>query len=277
MPKKSKDQRQEQACANALKFDENIVQQVVKKVITDSDILQESLCKTQSSAAADMKGESISLLLKQKLDDEEFISCIVHKISEAIMSNDTFKQIICDTVSLELKKEITDLKKEIKESEKKRQNLEIKLEAQAQYSRRNCLIIHGKSMESNEDTDKIAVDIFNKNLGVKITKEDIDRSHRLKTKNSIKPIIVKFVSYNSRNLVFQNKKKLKGCGLLITEALTAERRACIKRLAELRRKKAVLSYWTQDGNIFFTLSSNPQKKIFLDSVSIEDLNDKFVQ
>ena len=44
-------------------------------------------------------------------NDSEFISIIVSKISQIIMSNDTFKQIICDAVILEVKEKITELER----------------------------------------------------------------------------------------------------------------------------------------------------------------------
>ena len=75
-----------------------------------------------------------------------------------------------------------------------------------------------------------------------------------------------------RYQIYENKRKLKGTGITIQEALTSERKACIKKISDLRRNGLILSYWTQDGNIFYSLPNNPQKKIFLESLKVEDLD-----
>ena len=127
--------------------------------------------------------------------------------------NDTFKQIICDAVTLEVKEKITELEKEIQHSKTKVETLESAMENQAQYSRRNCLIIHGEAVKSDgkEDTDQTAIKIFSEKLGINMTKSNLDRSHRLRslTANRPSPIIVNSLSYNLRNQVFQNTKKTK--------------------------------------------------------------------
>ena len=56
--------------------------------------------------------------------------------------------------------------------------------------------------------------------------KDLDRSHRIGKRNSKskrRPITIKFISYNNRREIFNNKKQLKGTGVSITESLTAER------------------------------------------------------
>ena len=65
-------------------------------------------------------------------------------------------------------------------------------------------------------------------MNQKTKPEDIDSSHRLgNPKKSIKakprPIIVKYISYNTRNIIYRNKKVLKEKGISVTESLTAER------------------------------------------------------
>ena len=76
-----------------------------------------------------------------------------------------------------------------------------------QYSRRNCVVLHGIPAEGGEDTDKIATDFFNEHLNIKINKFDIDRSHRLPS--SKKPLIMKFVRHNIKSKVYAARKNLK--------------------------------------------------------------------
>ena len=57
-----------------------------------------------------------------------------------------------------------------------------KLDGIEQYSRRNCLIFIGIKEDSDrsmEDTDELVIDICNTKLGLNITEDSIDRSHRL--------------------------------------------------------------------------------------------------
>ena len=94
-----------------------------------------------------------------------------------------------------------------------------------QYSRRNCLLIHGIPYVK-EDTDKVVLNFLKKKLDIKLEDNLIDRSHRLKsmttTKNRPKPIIVKFVTHNDKDWVYCIKKKLKNQEYLITESHISE-------------------------------------------------------
>ena len=87
----------------------------------------------------------------------------------------------------------------------------------------------------------------------------LDRSHRIgnpKTKKE-RPIIVKFVRYNSRQNIFKNKKLFKGKGDSITESLTKDRMA---KLNEARETYGFRNVWTSDGKIFFKDEKNPSSK-----------------
>ena len=51
---------------------------------------------------------------------------------------------------------------------------------QEQYSRRNCLLLHGVPTKPDENTDVVIKDFFWKELQIEVYDEDIDRSHRLR-------------------------------------------------------------------------------------------------
>ena len=124
-----------------------------------------------------------------------------------------------------------------------------------QYSRRTNLLIHGVEEEGNggrgEDTDAKVTEILHTKLGLQETfvPKDISRSHRLgKPKNGKKrPIIVRFTSYNTKKMVFDEKKKLKGSGVSITENLSPERYDLYQKCMTKFEKENV---WTLDGRIF---------------------------
>ena len=137
-------------------------------------------------------------------------------------------------------------------------DLEERVDECEQYSRRNCLVIHGVAeLPQKEDCVQMAINVFEKNLGVTIPMDRIDRAHRLgkiqqRTAASVvkegrRPIIVKFISYYDRNLVFTNKKKLKGTKLLITESLTVKRINIMTAAVSKFGRSNVYSY---DGRIY---------------------------
>ena len=72
-------------------------------------------------------------------------------------------------------------------------------------------------------------------------------------KEGRRPIIVKFVSYKYRSLVFYNKSKLKNTGILITESLTKKRLALMNDAVVKVGRKNV---FTSDGRIFVTHNNN---------------------
>ena len=67
---------------------------------------------------------------------------------------------------------------------------------QEQYSRRNCLLVHGLFETTLENTDDLVITMFKNNMDIEIFSDDIDRSHRIgKQKddpNTVRPVIVKF-------------------------------------------------------------------------------------
>ena len=119
-----------------------------------------------------------------------------------------------------------------------------------QYGRRNCVLLHGVKEEKNESTDDVFVDIVSKQLGVKIEKSDIDRSHRIgapRKDSRHRPIIVKLARYNVRASIFRAKRKFKNTGMLLTDSLTRHR---VTVLSEARTKYGKMNVWTMDGEIF---------------------------
>ena len=101
---------------------------------------------------------------------------------------------------------------------------------------------------ADEDTDVKAIEIARK-IGVDLSIEDINRSHRIGVKNNDRPrpIIIKFVSYRKRSEVFHSKKNLKGSGVTIREDLTKMRHGLLK---DTINKYGVSNVWTQDGAVF---------------------------
>ena len=117
--------------------------------------------------------------------------------------------------------------------------LKDELDALEQYSRRNCLILHGIHEEKGESTTKAVLDVIHKKVIIpeeKVSISDIDRSHRFgkakpttetrSNKRSHRPIIIKFKGYDSRSADFSTKKTLKGSKVMVTENLRPNGTKC---------------------------------------------------
>lgn len=116
-----------------------------------------------------------------------------------------------------------------------------------QQNRLENLRIFGVKEEQGENTDKLVLGVAAK-VGVVLDPKCIGRSHRVGAKQSGKtrPIIVKFVSFADRMILFKAKKKLKGSGMSIREDLTKLRQDVLKRASETYSSDAV---WSSNGVI----------------------------
>ena len=135
------------------------------------------------------------------------------------------------------------------------------MDAMEQYSRRNCLVVLGVP-ESKKDTGEALLEVFNDRLNVRVTPQCIDRSHRLgrqqPSTDKPRPVIVKFVSYETHRQVFSAKRRLKGCKLVITENLTKRRTEMLNRT---RTQPGVKCAWTTDGRIVCLLENGEKRTI----------------
>lgn len=149
-------------------------------------------------------------------------------------------------------------------------SLKLTMNESEQYSRRNCLKFYGVKESASEDTDKIVCQLATERLGVPVTIADIDRSHRVASRNvgatdsqtsndrAKKPrtIIAKFCSYRVRTAVLRARRKLKGSGIGIDEALTSTN----QELLQTAKKHAkVKEAWSSDGRIVVLLPASQGK------------------
>ena len=94
---------------------------------------------------------------------------------------------------------INKLEEKTRKIDKKIHDLNRVIDRHEQYSRRNCILVHGVKESENEDTDVVVTETLNELLQEKITDVVIDRSHRiakLKKGKHSRPIIIKFARYN---------------------------------------------------------------------------------
>ena len=150
-------------------------------------------------------------------------------------------------------------------------NLRLAVADLDQYSRRNCLQIFGIEEQDNESTDDIICQLARDSLGVTISKDDIDRSHRVgdpnkqpmrmkdgKSVRRARPIVVKFTSYRTRHAVISRRRSLKGTDVVIQEQLT---KANVQLLKSAKKINNVLNAWSSDGRVIVKLQASNGKTI----------------
>ena len=77
----------------------------------------------------------------------------------------------------EKEKIINELQKSVNDMSATIESLKSCLDRQEQYSRRNCLLIHGLPELKNENTDELIIDTIKGKMGEEIIKDEIYRSH----------------------------------------------------------------------------------------------------
>ncbi|CAG2192714.1 unnamed protein product [Mytilus edulis] len=206
--------------------------------------------------------------------DDNHIPLAEHILAKSIENETVFKisEVVCATLnkpSIHQYNNSYDSRKNHGSSEAQNKS---RIEEQEQYSRRTSLRFHNVPVPTDDngavitpiDTDDLVLRICNKKLKVKLNIIDIGRSHPIgEMKDGKISIIVRFLSYRQRNMVFRNKKQLKNNPdkIFIAENLTKHRYDLINRLNTLRTKDKIHSFWTHDGTILIkkTDVSSPKK------------------
>lgn len=212
---------------------------------------------TRAASGDQAKEEALVIKVVEKLLlSDGFIS----KITEAINKN------INQLFEKELKtyvERINNLEDQLKSAISEKDRVCDELE---QYSRRNSLRIYGIPTTQNEKTDDIVIKMCKEKLGVDIDAFSIDRSHRLSGREGqYKPLIVRFVSHNIKQLIYSNKKKLRGTKVIIREDLTSRRNGLLRSASNIFGQRNV---WSIDGKIMVKNKSKIYK-----IMSTKDLND----
>ena len=217
--------------------------------------------------------EQVMVALRSPIVVKVIVDAVYNAVYEKL-AND-----LHDSFQLEMKKsddKINDLSSESENLKKKVKSLEMALEKQEQYSRRQCLRVYGIPESPNENTDKVILDLATK-MGVTLADHDIDRSHRITPRRPSnrstnqqqhpKAIIVKFSRYNARSLMFGAKSRLKNTGIVIREDLTPERQELYFKTLSHRNTSRT---WSIDGRIF-TMTTDGRKKLITSDRDIQRL------
>ena len=194
-------------------------------------------------------------IIGQQLTDtfQSKIESIVRSIADLVIPE------IVKGVTAKLESRVSTLESENDFLRKRVNQLENSLDAAEQYSRRNNLRISGLPESPNESTDDLVL-AMSSAIGANVSLEEIDRSHRVGAKNhksggnNPKPrdVIVKFVSYRSRQKMFKQRGAAKSNGyknVYVNEDLTRNRSFTLFRCRELKRQGRIQDAWSSDGKI----------------------------
>ena len=102
----------------------------------------------------------------------------MEEVNESIkFIDEKFEEMEADRKEKE--RQISELKNKVKSLNEKVETMDRSLDRHEQYSRRNCLLIHGVKENEKEDTDEVVIEFFEKEMKEKLSANDIDRSHQL--------------------------------------------------------------------------------------------------
>lgn len=214
----------------------------------------------------------IAAALEKLLSNEAFVDKIAARLEERLcerLSAEVSAKVLAELdgrleamadETRRLASEVDTLKSNIARLE---EDFDSRLDELAQYSRRNNIRVSGIPEVQGENVTATVVSLLNEKLNVGICPDDIDRCHRVGRPTHLHPpaaddssstrvvhrqILIKFVSYQKRNLVITGRRDLKGTGFSIHEDLTMKRRTFFK---DLCIKIGFKNVWSRDGVVFW--------------------------
>lgn len=168
---------------------------------------------------------------------------VVHALTDILVSPLLEQLEAKDEQIKELSAEVTGLRSEV-------DHLTNAVDELEQYGRRNAVRIWSRSMPERpgENTDDLVQD-YARQAGIELPPHSIARSHRVgkPSAGKVRPIIVKFATYNTRKLVYDARKNC--TDVFVSEDLTRVRSSILYK-ARLERKAGRFKHcWTTDGRI----------------------------
>ena len=140
--------------------------------------------------------------------------------------------------NVQLTRQVTEFQATVSQLESRTQETEMENERLEAHSRRDNLRFHGFEDKRGETWDesesKVRNYIFD-DLGVDESSIRIERAHRIRSKNSPRPIIVKFSHYKDREKVLKAYREKRRSLIMTTRKL--EVRRLIPAKAELMSKR----------------------------------------
>lgn len=253
-------------CSTSIKSTKTI--QILDQHVSKQHSIDDVICMLQ-----DLKSENVKLGVS-----------ILETHTKLDLQATKLQELISKTLVLE---------EENKNLRDENSNLKLMLDEQEQYSRRNCIEIHGLPENQGENVTAEVVKI-GRAIGMSISGEMIDNCHRLgkigKFGNSpaIRGVIVKFVR-NFDKEMFLKKRKVKrnlssselgfnvSHSVYVNENLTQYRRSLMASVRKLKRDYKLSYVWTKNGNIFVRERDNSPAVIIKSEKDITDIEENCKQ
>ena len=162
----------ESATSNSVpttKDQDGVMQAAITDFIRNDESVMQAIIDTVSNA-----------LVTKLLGNKRFIDTLSMKLLENGVL-DGVKQSVYEANAMEngqTNDELRRFEKRVSELETANTALRDDSDAQEQYSRRNCLLVHGIP-EDQTDTSDAVLSLCNSQLGLDLDRSQIDRSHRL--------------------------------------------------------------------------------------------------
>lgn len=132
--------------------------------------------------------------------------------------------------------------------------LEFKAEVAEQYSRKCNLRISGLKEVGNETTENVVLDTLNKVLKINVRPDEVKDTHRLgvpRAYNNPRPVICQVSSPKIKRRVIDAVKRerqaMKSAKIFISEDLTKERAAVLKKARDEMKNGQFISAWSDNG------------------------------
>ena len=219
---------------------------------------------------------SVSNILEENLLFKEELKELRSAYKSQKRELDELKTSMAVTVkaNMALKADLASTKERLVKEMEETDLLKEEIDDLEQYTRKNSLEIHGVPEDAYTSTEEVVIKL-GEVLEAPISSEDIEISHKLKTRN--KAIIVEFLNHKVKSKLYKCRVKLKHVKpadvfpsasysaaidreprLFINENLTAYRRDIMKKANGMRRDQLIQSAWTLDGKVFVKTSPEGQ-------------------
>ena len=205
------------------------------------------------------EGDDIVIRIMEALTDERILN---------ILKKALYPQPLCDKIDemnakmANLTEQVTQRDCKINELEKRIFVLEDSCDRAEQYTRRSNLVFRGLAEQGQgENTEAIVTAFVNDHMKLPspLLCKDIARCHRLGAQRSgtlHRPIIVRFASDRSRDVVYRARANLKdfngshrGNPVYINDDLTSRRAKIAFDCHSLKKQKKISDTWTFNGKI----------------------------
>ena len=189
----------------------------------------ETIVKTTTTGTPPKEnGDLRTAIVDVLLNDDAVMQTIINAVSDALVSKllaskdfmatladkllshgalDTVKQSVYEASAMDNSRtyaSVTAMEGKLSALDSNNKALSDEMDALEQYSRRNCLLFHGVPETDADDTTESVISLCKGKLDVDVSRDLIDRSHRLGQRHvgpsgeyKPRPIIVKFRSYET--------------------------------------------------------------------------------